>query len=345
MKSRAITVAILTFLLVGAGTGLAQNVPVQQEGANEKRAQAGMKFVTMSISPRAAALGNAVTSLELGSASMFYNPAAMSRMEGYGHLTAGQVQWIADITHNAASVAIQPAGGSFGVVGVSLQSVDYGDFERTRRADNDAGFVRMGTYSPSGLSVGLSYARSVTDRFSVGGSAKYVSQTLGTGSLSLENGSVQSEEFSRSTSAFDFGVVYNPGFHSLRFAMSARNFSPAIEYIEESFELPLALNVGLSMDVMDFAGESVSDTHDLLVTVDSAHPRDYDELIRVGGEYTFMDVVSLRAGYSTPSDELGLSMGAGLQYGFNGLDVQADYSYTDGGVFSSVNRIGIGVGF
>lgn len=338
--------AILSLLLLtAAGPLQAQEVPVQQEGENEKRAQTGMKFVSQSIAPRAAALGNAVTSLELGSASVFYNPSAMARMEGFGHLTAGQVQWIADISYNAASLAIQPSGGQYGVVGLSFRSVDYGEFERTRRADNDAGYTEIGSYSPSGLELGLSYARSVTDRFSVGGSVKFVRQNLGTGSLGMSNGTIESEEFSLSTSAYDFGVMYDPGFHSLRFAMSARNFSPAIEFIDESFELPLALNVGLSMDVLDFAGEAVTETHDLLLTVDSAHPRDYAETMSVGGEYSFMDVISLRAGYTTPSDDAGLNLGGGLHYDFNGLEVNADYAYTNMGVFNDVNRIALGIGF
>lgn len=346
MSARVAIQFVASLLLaLTVGTAHAQSVPVQQEGENQKRAQSGMKFVQQSISPKAAALGNAVTSLEMGSASVFYNPSALSRMEGFGHLTAGQIQWIGDITHSAASVAIQPSGGQYGVVGLSFRSVDYGDFERTRRADNDAGYVQMGTYSPSGLEMGITYARSVTDRFSVGGSVKYVRQNLGTGSVGLTNGSVESREYSLSTSAYDFGVMYDPGFHSLRFAMSARNFSPAIEFVEESFELPLALNVGVSMDVLDFAGASVTETHDLLVTVDTAHPRDYSETVSVGGEYSFMDVLSLRAGYTTPSDEAGLSLGGGLHYDFNGLALNADYAYTNMGIFGDVNRIGLGIGF
>lgn len=347
MKERVTTLALLSLLLVLVAAPVrAQDAPVTGEG--EKRAQSGMKFVSLSISPRAAALGNAVTSMELGSASVFYNPAAMSRMEGFGHLTAGQVQWIADIDYNAASLAIQPADGQYGVVGFSFRSVDYGQFERTRRADNEAGYVGgnvMGTYSPSGLSLGLSYARTVTDRFSVGGTVKFVHQDLGTGSLAMSNGSVQSEEFSLNTSAYDFGVMYDPGFHSLRFAMSARNFSPAIEYLEESFELPLALNVGLSMDVLDFGGQALTETHDLVVSVNSAHPRDYAETVSVGGEYTFQDIISLRAGYTTPSDEAGVNLGGGLQYDFNGLQVNADYAYTNMGAFNDVNRIALGIGF
>lgn len=347
MKTRAILSAFLViFLAIGAGEAFAQDVQVPEEEENEKRAQTGMKFVSLSVDPRAAALGNAVTTLHLGSASVFYNPSALAKMSGFGNVAFGQVQWIADISYNQASLALRPANGAYGVVGLSLRSVDYGDLERTRRADNEAGYVTLPAYSPSGIAVGITYARTITDRFSVGGSAKYVRQDLGEGSLGLnDGGGVISKEYTLNTAAFDFGVMYSPGFRSLTFAMNARNFSPAIEYIEESFELPLTLSVGLSMDMLDLLTPNLTDQHSFLLAVDTAHPRDFSETVSFGGEYSFMDVVAFRAGYTYPAEEQGISLGAGLHYGFSGLDLRADYAYTRFGIFGNVNRIGVQLGF
>lgn len=345
MSIRVMRTAALTVLLVAfGGMAVAQEVPVQQEQEREKRAQTGMKFTSLSVSPRASALGGAVTSVSLGASSVYYNPAGLSRVEGFGDLRLNQTQWIADITHNTAALALNPFNGQYGTIGLSVRSVDYGQFERTRRADTDAGYVQMGTYSPSALELGLTYARSVTDRFSVGGTVKYARQQLGTGSIRLnEDGSVESKSFEATTPAFDFGVMYNPGFESLRFAMSARNFSPALSVIEQNYELPLTLNVGISMDVLDLTG--MGENHTLLVSVDTAHPRDFAKTVSFGGEYSFMDIIYLRGGYTTPSDTRSVNLGGGVHYGFNGLELSADYTYSSMEVFGSVNRIGVGIGF
>src|SRR3712207_8583717 len=41
------------------------------------------------------------------------------------------------------------------------------------------------------------------------------------------------------------------------------------------------------------------------------NPRDYSEQIRLGGEYTFMNTLALRAGYVFPTDEEGFNLGFG----------------------------------
>jgi hypothetical protein len=121
MRYRVLGLVLLAATLLATTRVQAQEVPIQEDGEKQKRAQTGMKFTSLSIHPRAAALGNAVTSLELGSSSMFYNPAALSRMDQAAHVSLGQVQWIADITYNAGTVAFRPGSGQYGVFGLSLR--------------------------------------------------------------------------------------------------------------------------------------------------------------------------------------------------------------------------------
>ena len=137
--------------------------------------------------------------------------------------------------------------------------------------------------------------------------------------------------------AYDFGVLYRTGFESLTLGISARNFAPEVTFQQQSDEVPLALQVGLSMDVTDLA--PVSEMHDLVVTVDALNPRDYSEQIRVGGEYTFLGTLSLRAGYAFPNDAQGVSLGAGLQQEIGGITIGGDYAYTDFGIFNDFNRV------
>ena len=310
-----------------------------------KLAQTGLKFLSVGADARASALGEAVTALEGNSSSMFYNPSAMARQTGYFNVTFSSTSWIADINYMHASLSFAPEEALYGVFGVSLTSVDYGDFYGTIREDNEQGFRDIGLYSPTAIAVGIGYAKALSDKFAVGGNIKYVYQDLGSHSVDIAtNGALLNEAFDINVLAFDFGIQYITGFESLVFGMSLRNFSQEIEYIEESFQLPLTFKIGLSMNILDLV-EIDRETHSFLLAVDAAHPRDYKEQIHIGGEYTFLNILSLRAGYISPTDEQGVNFGAGLKHELVGFKFGVDYSYLDFGVFEGVNRFSINISY
>lgn len=344
MKSRTVTTILLSCALL-----LAMSVPsVAQEAGetNTKRAQTGMKFLSASLSPRVAALGGTGTTLQLQSTAMFYNPAGMAQMENFGHAAAGTMQWIADINYNNASFSLRPAEGTYGVFGVTFMQVDYGELEGTRRADNEQGYVNTGTFSPNSWVVGLGYAYPVTDRISVGAKIKYAKQNLGTSVMSADEGTTKSNELG--TGAYDFGIQYDTDYRGIQVAMNVRNFSPEVQYEQQSFELPMELSVGVSTDILR-ATNSIgpNSQHALTVLVKGATPRDFSERMHFGGEYTFMDLLSLRTGYTIPNTDLeeGVNLGAGLQTEVADFQIGADYSYTTYDVFDGVNRIGLNIGF
>ena len=321
----------------------------------KKRAQTGFKFLSTSVDARAAALGGALTAELYGSSvSMFYNPASMARMDGTFHATLSQLQFIAEIDYNIASVAYRPGGGNYGVFGLSITSVDYGDFIGTIRANNEAGFIETGTFSPTALAVGVGYARTFSDRFSAGAHIKYAFQDFGGtfatsttgGPVSSPSDIVTSESYDQGTIAVDFGIVYATGFRSLVFAMSTRNFSQELTYERENFELPLTFQIGLAMNMIDFTSLNPDD-HSLMVHVDAQRPRDFTEHVRFGVEYTFLGIVSLRGGFEQlgVADEQGVSLGGGLKYEASNMRFGANYAWTDFGLFGSVNRFGLQIGF
>ena len=337
----------LVMLVVPATAFAQQDVTPDTDVSTDKRAQTGMKFLSTSLDARATSLGGAVTADESfnNSSALFYNPAGMARMENTFHVGFGITQFIADINYNAFSAAFQPGDGSYGVFGLTVMSIDYGDIEQTVIAPTDAGFSQLGTFSPSGLSVGLGYARSFTDRFSIGAQIKIASQDFG--SQPVGNGGATSRDFDANTVAFDFGILYNTGFRSLTIGMSARNFSREVTYVSESFELPLTFQIGLAMDVIDFTSLDPN-MHTFKFRIDAQRPRDFVEHVKVGGEYTLMNLLSLRAGLAeafVQDEERGVSLGAGLNFDVNNINLTADYSFTDFGVFDSVNRFSIGLGF
>lgn len=329
-------------LLLTLAVALAAGAPAaQQVEEREKLAQTGLKFLSVAGDARAAGLSSAMTAAEGGAAMLFYNAAGMAWMDRGSDVSLSQTGWIADIDYNHGAVAFRPANGRFGVIGVTATFVDYGDLQETIRADNDQGYVDVGTFSPTAFAVGLGYARAVTDRFAVGGQIKYASQDIGTAISQVgTEGTYQRDGIQEGTLAYDFGVHYKTGFESLRFAVSAQNFAPDLSFSEESFQTPLTFQIGLAMDVLDLTSLDPS-VHSLVLSTDASNPRDFSEQIRVGGEYEFMDTLALRAGYSFPTDQEGLSLGAGVRQALGGVGFGADYSYTDFGVFSGVHRIAV----
>ncbi len=308
-------------------------------GQNQKLAQTGMKFLNVGTGAQQTAMGEAVTSIEGSSLSMFYNPAAMARLSSLYDVNLGQTRWIADINHNFASVAISPANGDYGVFGMTLQFVDYGNLQETIRSSNEQGFLDIGTFRPTASAIGLGYARALSDRFSVGGNVKFVTQNLGDATTSLDSyGDPLKSTSSKDVLVFDFGMLYKTGFKSLNFGVAIRNFSQEVKYEREGFQLPLIFKIGVSMDAVDLA-ELDHKIHSLVIGVDATHPRDYPEQVNIGAEYLFMQILAVRGGYMSNNDEYGWTYGLGIQKLFGDVKLGFDYSYTPFGVFTQVSRI------
>lgn len=331
-------IIIILALFLGTGVALAQE--------NTKLAQTGMKFLSVSNDAEISGLGDASTSLELNSSSaMFFNPAGMARQEQLATISVGQSQWIADINYLYGSAAFNLFDGRFGVFGFTFTSVDYGDIYETiftSSVDGDS-YLDLGTFSPTAISAGIGYAIALSDKFSVGGNIKYVEQDLGDHVNNIVNGEYISKNYSADVMAFDFGVIYLTGFKSLKLGISVRNFSEEAVFIEESFQLPLTFKMGLSMNMFDML-ENKPENQDLLLTVDWGHPRDNKEQINLGLQYTFMGLISLRAGYIAPNDEQGINAGIGIKHNMGGVNYGIDYAYTDFGIFDSIHRFTIKFG-
>ena len=354
MKTRILSIS-LTLLLLGTlvpgafgqtdGGDTDESAPALPEDRT-KLGQTVMQFLTVPVDPRAAAMAEAMASQHASSVSMLYNPAGMAQMESSFHTSLGQAQWIADITYNQATVAYQPGDGQWGTVGLQLMNVSYGEFTETVRSGNDQGFERLGNFSPSSQVVGVGYARSFTDRFSAGANVKYVMQGLGSTATDInEAGDFVREDNDVNVLAYDFGAMYQTGFRSMNFALSIRNFAPEISYGDNSFELPLTFQVGVSMDMIDFTSLN-QDMHSFVLALDGVHPRAFKEQVRLGGEYLFMNTLALRAGYAVPSREQeGINLGVGLQQEMGGIGLGADYAFSQWGTFQDVHRLALQVSF
>jgi len=307
--------------------------------AQQKLAQTGMKFLNVGMNARITAMGEAFTAVEGSSSSMYYNPACMARLNSLFDFSFGQTKWIADINYNYADFAFSPSQGDYGVFGVALMFVDYGELKETIRANNADGYLYLGTFKPTSSVIGLGYANALSDRFSIGANVKLVTQNLGSSSTLLDvQGNPTKTKSSIDVMVYDFGMLYKTGFKSLNFGATVRNFSKEVRYEKEDFQLPLIFKIGLSVNAMDFLPEN-KEMHSFILSVDATHPRDYPEQVNVGGEYMFMKILSVRAGYMMNNDEFGFTSGFGIQKTFNDVVLGFDYSYTPFGRFKEVDRI------
>ena len=309
--------------------------------AQVKLAQSGMKFLSIGGDARAAGMGDAVTSVEGNSSALFYNPASISRQTKTLDVTFANTQWIADINYVNVAVSYAPDNNLYGVFGLSISSVDYGTFYHT--IFGSSGYEELGTFSPAALAIGFSYAKALSDKFSVGGTVKYVYQNMGDDFVINDN--YETTKIDIDVMAFDFGVLYKTGFKSLNFGMSIRNFAQEITYFEDGFQLPLTFKLGLSMNLLDFTDIDYR-AHSFIFSVDAEHPLDNVEVLHIGGEYTFSEILSLRLGYVTPEITLaGMNYGIGVKYEINGIDLGVDYAYTEFGDFDPIHRISLKILF
>lgn len=314
--------------------------------AQQKLAQSGFDFLNVATDPRAAAMGEAVTSLEMNSAAMFFNTAGMARLQNGVSLSVGQIGWIADIRHFYGSVAISPANGEYGVIGLTFRSVNYGSMDQTIIANNANGYLDLGTFSPTAYAAGIGYAKAISDRFAIGGNVNYDFQDLGSSVTSINaDGSYAHSRSKLNVVSFDFGMIYNTGFKSLAFGMDVRNFSRQLKYVSESFDLPLIFNLGVSMNVLDMWNVD-SKSQSLIIAAGATHPRDYPEQVNVGAEYNFMQMISLRGGYMFNNDVYGVTAGVGIHKDIAGVNLGVDYSWTPfTGGFSDVQRLSVVVAY
>jgi hypothetical protein len=232
------------------------------------------------------------------------------------------------------SAIVSPASGDWGNIGVSVQTVDYGNFEGTEVDPNSPnGYIETGNFKPTALSAGVGYAIMLNDKFGVGGRVKYSRQSLGSNYFVSTAGDVSSKDNKAHAFSYDFGTMYSTGFRSITLGMSVTNFSSEVTYELEGFQLPLMFSIGLSADFFELVG-SQQKNQQLLVAVDWTHPRSHPEQLHLGLEYQYMKILSLRAGYVSGADETKFSYGAGLaSFGF-----AFDYSYIPFDILGKVQQ-------
>ena len=315
-----------------AGLLLAFAVPVH---AVEKRGTAAAKFLTLDSNARIAGLASSASSFtDLGAFAALTNQAGMVFIEGNGAVGVSYTKYFAEMT--LFSAALVWSLGDNGAIGVGIQSLLSGDIPFTTATDPTHLFATAGkNFTVTGMAIGPSYARRLTDSFSVGGSVKFVSE--GTSGTETDR--------TVTTVAFDAGTIYTTDWHKFRIGATFQNFGPDMQFILDSNAkqtLPTTFRIG-------FAGEPATlPVGSVMVSAEIWKLREFDSVLNFGIEYWLNDYVASRvgwkAGYSGSEDE-GLSAGAGFRFTQGVYNITFDYAYTQFTLLDDLHRISVGLNF
>ncbi len=319
----------------------------------KKMAQVGMPFLTIDSNARTAAMGGASVCIANGASALFANPANMVYTNGLD-LSLSRTSWIADINQITGAAAINL--GTYGSVGISLVWMDYGAFKETVPysgydvEQRKVGYELLGDFTTQEYAIGLSYARKISSMFSFGAQAKYAMEDLYHDKKFMifdqRLGREVESSIKEQVFAFDIGTMYYTGWKDLRFGMAIRNFSRQGKFVQQRFELPLTMTMGMAMDVLSLVLPPESKQH-LTVTVDALHPRNWTERVHAGAEYSMFDVLFIRGGYKFNYDEESWTAGLGVRTSLGGNhSLELNYAHAAfGEFFGNVQRLSVGFTF
>jgi len=180
------------------------------QASNAKVGTAGAQFLKIGLSARATSMGNAYIVVTDNSEAIFWNPGALARLKG-ADISGSYVKWPAGIIFSGVSLA--RSLGDKGTLGLHFAGLDIGDM-RVRTIYKPEGDGRM--FSASQFCSGLTYSKFLTDKFSVGGTIKYIQEDFWT--------------YTSKSWAIDVGTFYETGFRSLVLGMSILNFGPDMSF-------------------------------------------------------------------------------------------------------------------
>ncbi len=284
-----------------------------------KVATAGAQFLEIGISARAVGMGESFISIADDASALYYNPAGLTQVYEKQFMFT-HIDYAADMNFEFGGVVL-PMWSLGGVIGFGIYMLDAGTMKETTY-EYAEGTGR--TFGAKEYAISASYARSLTDHFSVGLTFKIIDQLY--------------EEQRATGWAADVGTTYDTGYRGFRISMVISNFGPDMRFITEEHPLPINFKFGAAFNVIE------SEMHRTTFSMEGSHPSDNLEKYSAGLEYNFNEMFSLRVGHKFQVDAGGFSAGAGIHLPVSDWDITLDYGYFDFGVLESVHRFTVGFG-
>jgi len=319
---------------------------LMQDGYSQDRKAGltGAAFLKVGVGARAVAMGSAVTAIAHDVNQMFYNPAGIALKDETWQASFSYNKWIADIAHNTAAVAYNIEG--VGTVGFGFITFGVSDIPADRDIPNDpllapfqVDFVTASTYDYRDLAYQATFSRYVIDQLALGITLKGVSQKI--------------DDQTATAYAVDFGSIYHVGVLDWTIAARFNNLGSDLRFYDIDVGLPLQFTIGTALAPVK------SENSSLMIALDAAKPQDGPLYLYSGAEFSFMDMLSLRAGYklnysgtdespvsgtSVNSTIEGVSLGGGVRTTFQEFNVAVDYSFTEMKLLKDAHRFTIRIG-
>lgn len=346
------TILLCALILYVGVFGLIDNAEAQ----NKRIGTAAATELLIPVGARDFAMGGATISNAYGIEAIHWNPAGLSRMKYSAEGMFSTMTYIGDIGVNYGAVGIDFSG--FGVVGLTVKSLSFGDIPLTTNEDPEGLSGRL--FSPSYFTIGLSYSKILTNAISVGFTTKFISEQIA--------------RVSASGIAFDFGVQYHnlANINGLQIGVAVKNIGPQMKYDGSgllrsavsvdgrrpeqkykseaaSFELPSLVEMGLAYT--NLIGENMSYSINGSFVNNNLYLDEY----KIGGEFGyFLNQIKLfgRAGMEMVPDIaenseniFGPTFGFGIVYSSPGLDITVDYAYRQTDFFDGNNVFSVKLGF
>lgn len=345
MKTKYIKISLIIILLVCIGTANA--------GPKNKYGLSSARELLIPVGSASTALGGSNMASATGVDALFWNPSGLATISGKSAevLFSSQI-YIADINVNYFAGAYKIP--NVGTIALSVKALSFGDIPVTT-VNSPEGTGE--TYSPTYLTTGLSYARSMTDRISFGATAKVIYNKI--------------TRETASGVAFDFGLNYNVTGSGLQFGVALKNIGPSMKFsgpdLEQffqppgtpsgtpqeprsidlaDFELPTALSLGLSYDFR------LDKKNNLMLHGTFQNNSFSTDDYNFGLEYNYNKLFYLRGGYQFSNDNIddrvftGPSFGAGLKYSAStSFTVGFDYAYRVTDKFDANQFFTVNLGF
>ncbi|MCE1189990.1 MAG: PorV/PorQ family protein [Ignavibacteria bacterium] len=322
---------------------------MQSVFAQSKIGTTAANFLTIPVGPKATGMGGAFAATGSDASAIYWNPGAISRIDK-NEFTASFSEWLVGTHFNWFGLVYKLSDND--AIGLSLNQLDYGE-EDVTTVENPNGTGDR--WDAQDICLGLTYAKNLTDRFSVGATVKYIRQQI--------------YHMSASAFAMDIGLLFHTQLKGLSIGMNIANFGTDMqlegkdtkvivdidhkassghnENISGSLDtdtwpLPLVFTVGLGYEVIKNENWQIS------TDVDAVYPNNQSSYLNVGGELVWNDMFAVRAGWNSlfkEDAEEGFCGGVGLKYDFGGYFTKVDYSYNTMKRFDAISKISVTIGF
>lgn len=343
MKKIILSLIILSLLFL-------ENISAQSDTDISRVGTTAASVLKIAPGARALGMGNAYVGVSDDIYSTYFNPAGITRADGNSQVAFNHSNWLVDVDYDFAAGSVNIDG--LGTLFATFSSLRVPQDE-VRSIEYPEGDGR--TWDASSLVIGVGYARSLTDRFSIGFQAKLVQESIWNTSatgIALDVGTYYVTPFNDlviGASISNFGTKMQLAGRDLQFnddpdntTESGANNIPA-EYSSEENDLPLSFRVGLAMDVVETRFFKVT------AAVDAIHPNDNKEYVNTGLEFSYNEMIFLRGGYKAiflPNSEQGLTLGVGINYDLTpDLEFTFNYAYGDYGRLDNIQYFDIGLIF